>query len=851
MAVLVASTSGNWTDPNIWEQISTTASNTIFTNVTGLTTTFQSSTSFIPGAVTTTGLFLGLYSRATSPTGTFSVELFNSTTSTVAASYTDNVSVLPTTANLGGFKGIYFRWPSPVTLTAAQSYVIRARTGSLNQVSLWYGTSVTNWSRILTINATASPAATDQLYITSRYSSGNLLSCTVSMNNNDSTAYAGLYIGPSSTLNWLTNQTTELRFSGEIYTSAAVSIYVGGGNFLMGTSASRIQDGFTASLFITPGSTSGRRITWIDGSNFRAAGSTMSYTWTTLSANVATASTSCTTTDTTGWKVGDEIVIAPTRRPTSTAVAVQYDRRVLTSVSGTTLGFSALTYYHDGLGYFAAEIINITRNCRIVGTTPATFRTYLSQSVTNNNVLELDDVQIYGMGSTTAVGAIYQNGSGVTGQTIVRNCAFVDGSTGLTLISTTNFYNIIFTNNVFTTRETTGSFIVAQQTTTVTSPIVSNVSFSNNCMIFGGTSSSVIGVDVYTATMPFTNNRVSGVQTVQGFRVGFVTWYQVSGIISGNIVRACGAGMFLILNDGIKMGYTQSGNSTFRNLNYGFYLVGSSNTRYDNLVSIGNQTANFLVAYNVGSTQQFNVVLNNAIIGSDTLNTTQYGIMLALGGAPTAQPIALTMTMNDCSFGTPSVHTLGDIRFNADVNQVVDLVCNNCNFASSIEVSQPGFMSDGSRVAIQRANKVNGAHRTYYSFGLLTLDTTIFRSGTKSTRMTPTSATFSQKFGRKTIPVRASAQPTISVYVRKSVVGDGSAYNGSQPRLWLKNNPALANFGTYDDLILATASAANGTWEQLSASLPVVPYEDSAFEVYVDCNGSTGWVNIDDWKITN
>ena len=68
--------------------------------------------------------------------------------------------------------------------------------------------------------------------------------------------------------------------------------------------------------------------------------------------------------------------------------------------------------------------------------------------------------------------------------------------------------------------------------------------------------------------------------------------------------------------------------------------------------------------------------------------------------------------------------------------------------------------------------------------------------------------------------------------------------------MWLKNNPALANFGTYNDLILATASAANGTWEQLSAQLPVVPYEDSAFEVYLDCNGTTGWVNIDDWKIT-
>lgn len=848
MAVLVASTSGNWTDANIWQQISTASSHLVFVNVTGLNTTLQASTAFTPGAITTDGLWLGLYSRAASPNGTFSVELFNSTTSAVITSYTDNVSVLPTTANLGGAKGIYFRWSSPVTLNATHSYTIRCRTAQINQVTLWYGSALTNWSRILTITATASPAATDQLYITSRYSAGSLITCTVSMNNNDSTEYAGVYIGPSSTLNWPTNQNTQLRLSGEIYTGANISIYVGGGTFQMGTSASRIQDGFTASLFITPGSGNGRRITTIDGGIIRAAGSTMSYTWTTLSANVATASTSCTTTDVTGWKVGDEIVIAPTRRAASTVTAVQYDRRVLTSVSGNTLGFAALSFYHDGVGDFAGEIINITRNCRIVGTTPATFRTYIGQVVANNNINEFDDVEIYGMGTNATTGAIFMNGSGATGQIIVRNCAFVDGSTGVAITSTTNFYNIIVTNNVYTTRITTGSFFILQGTQTLTNPIVSNCLISNNCMIFGGTSSNLIGIDSYTAAIRFIGNRVSGIQTVQGFRVGFTTVYQVSDIISGNIVRASGAGMFLILNDGIKMGYTQSGNKTIRNLNYGMYLVGSSNTRFDDLVSIGNQIGNMLCGYNVGG-QQFNVVLNNATIQSDSLNTTQYGMIVGLGGAPTV-PIALTMTMNDCNIGTSSAHTLGDIRFNADVNQVLDLVCNNCNFGSAIEVSQPGFMSDGSRVAIQRANKVNGAHRTYFTFGLLTLDSTIFRSGTRSTRMTPTSATFSQKFGRKVIPIRASQQPTISVFVRKSAVGDGTSYNGNQPRLWLKNNPALANFGTYNDLILATASAANGTWEQLSAQLPVVPYEDSAFEVYLDCNGTTGWVNIDDWKIT-
>ena len=110
MAVLVASTSGNWTDANIWQQISTTASNLVFTNVTALTTTLQASTAFTPGAITTDGLWLGLYSRATSPTGTFSFELFNSTTSTVITSYTDSVSVLPSTPNLGGARPIYFRW---------------------------------------------------------------------------------------------------------------------------------------------------------------------------------------------------------------------------------------------------------------------------------------------------------------------------------------------------------------------------------------------------------------------------------------------------------------------------------------------------------------------------------------------------------------------------------------------------------------------------------------------------------------------------------------------------------------------------------------------------------------------
>jgi len=268
------------------------------------------------------------------------------------------------------------------------------------------------------------------------------------------------------------------------------------------------------------------------------------------------------------------------------------------------------------------------------------------------------------------------------------------------------------------------------------------------------------------------------------------------------------------------------------------------------LTSIGNTTANLYGSFN-SSGQCKQLYLNNANIQGEAAFGSVYGLYFSITNYPT-EPQAAQIVFNNCNIGT---HSGGDIRIGVAAsvepsNQVLDLVFNNCNLSSAIEVSQPSYMSSGSRVAFQRIDNTVGSHRTYYRNGLLSLDTTIFRSTTKSSKMTPSSATIYQQFGRKLIPVKSNSTPTISVWVRKSVVGDGSAYNGSQPRLWLTNNPAISLFPSYDDIILATASAANGTWEQLSATLPVVPYEDTAFEVYLDCRGTTGWVNVDDWRVS-
>jgi hypothetical protein len=86
----------------------------------------------------------------------------------------------------------------------------------------------------------------------------------------------------------------------------------------------------------------------------------------------------------------------------------------------------------------------------------------------------------------------------------------------------------------------------------------------------------------------------------------------------------------------------------------------------------------------------------------------------------------------------------------------------------------------------------------------------------------------------------------IGVWVRKSAAGDGAVYNGNQPRLIVRQSFEM---GYNSDTVLATASAANGVWEQLSANTTAAA-SDGAFEFIIDCDGTAGWINIDDWSVS-
>ena len=144
-------------------------------------------------------------------------------------------------------------------------------------------------------------------------------------------------------------------------------------------------------------------------------------------------------------------------------------------------------------------------------------------------------------------------------------------------------------------------------------------------------------------------------------------------------------------------------------------------------------------------------------------------------------------------------------------------------------------------------NQVTGSYRIFTKSGVLQTDTTYFTSLPESLRIIPGTTIVKSITPNIRIPVRSGNTCTVSVKVRKSAAPD-AVYNGSQPRLMYVFNPAAGNFA---ETVGATATAAsNGAWETLTYTTPAVN-NDCVLEFYVDCDGSTGFLNVDDWSTTS
>lgn len=132
-----------------------------------------------------------------------------------------------------------------------------------------------------------------------------------------------------------------------------------------------------------------------------------------------------------------------------------------------------------------------------------------------------------------------------------------------------------------------------------------------------------------------------------------------------------------------------------------------------------------------------------------------------------------------------------------------------------------------------------GNNRMYIRQGIVSSDTTIFNTASPSIRITPKSATVEANTKTFTfkVPVNSGQTCTPSVYVRESVVGDGTDYNGNPIKLYLKSN---VNIGITTDTLIDTATGASvGAWEQLTGTTSAAS-SDGVMEFYLTCDGTTG-----------
>jgi hypothetical protein len=179
---------------------------------------------------------------------------------------------------------------------------------------------------------------------------------------------------------------------------------------------------------------------------------------------------------------------------------------------------------------------------------------------------------------------------------------------------------------------------------------------------------------------------------------------------------------------------------------------------------------------------------------------------------------------------------------------------NNCLMPSSVPTmtaTSKNNLSNDSYLGYEKFNQTAGDHRLDTAFGLNQTDTSIFNAASPSEKMTPRVSTSKLVSAPKNygvvVPVANGQALTVNVTVRKSAVGDGAAYNGNQPRLIQRQNSAL---GQNADVVLATYSSGTGSWNTLTGTSSTAG-DDGAWEFIVDCDGTAGWINVDDWSFTN
>jgi hypothetical protein len=759
-----------------------------------------------------------------------SVRLFNSTGAAAVAGTTvtvnvDDLPLHPATANLGGY-WMYFKFASPVTLLAATLYAVQANTSVASQVTLSANATLGNWNRCLVTSTNGTPVATDTLIVAGEHTAQGVgVDYTITYDGIGATIFGGgaatnpaLEVGRRGSFAFGTTASTAYQFicNGDIRVG-------GGGTFSIGTTANSMPASSSGYVQFNSVSANQWGIRLRPFANFLTCGATKTGRET-LATDAAVGATNIRTTTSTGWLAGDVISIAPT-----TINAALFDRRTLASnaVGATvslTAGLTNAKTIHSGT---EVEIINVTRNVRIQGGGAAgTVTLYSQHSYNGQTNLDVRNTQFVAGGWTNQI-----EKTPFSNSIRFQGCSFVDLSSTIA----------VWTDPAIST------FTTAVWSDCV---MLNIITFTNALSAGGGLAEYVLiedvwmmsmssgGMNITTANAVFTVNRCRFIASAVGIQFGNTQNYQRAIIITNSVFKVCGAGLSFLTSyyrNQTNVPDSISGNKMYLN-NVGIQLSSCSGWIIGSFEAFSNSTASITVAASTG------IIIKNGTITRGTTIFSPIGISLT-------STVGTGITFENCTIG-PN-HATGDIS-NANAQNAYDVRFRNCSMLSGTEIANQSTMNPFSVISSARHDQINKNNYIWKLTGTQRVDDTIFRSSPLSIRMTPIAVTgFFYRFESTPfiVPVKAGQSLTIGVWVRMSGSSDSSTYTGSAPRLILKSNSSAFS-GTSDIVLSDGAGVSTQTWTYISGTTPIA-IDDSAFEIVVDCNGSTGWINFADFFVSS
>ena len=792
-------------------------------NSTVLTTSYVESQAFTPGAVTIDGIAVKIAARAAVPSGTMSIRLAQAGVLVAGTEVTVDVQDIQGTLALqNGW--MFLKFAAPVLLVVATNYTVSAKTSVATMVTLYRTTATAgNWSRALRSTTTGvAPIAGDLMFILGEWTAaGTKTDRTVTMDStaatdfgNASTTLASFGISYGGTLTWGVTAATQyiLRLSG------LLDVWIGG-TLNMGTIASPCPRDSSLQLEFdcaTDGDF-GLRVwgIWNGQGQSRISGSTNHYVL--LNTDEAAGQTVLGTDSQLSARSGDSIAIGTTTRTNT-----QCEERVLTGDAGAssltvTVG---LTNAHSGTSPTQGELIVLNRDVRVRSvSTSAMAYVQVNQGAT----VDCDWVEFRYVGNNSA-GKRAIDISATSGSIVFTKCSVRDTEhIGFYASATAGVAAFQVVDCVFW-NVTAGAVHVIQATDnawTITGCVAMSIST-------GFTAFYVLDLG---GTM--TNCRVAGGQICYRFDETITSVPQkINGTFNNLIGHGANSIIFQIDNIG---GGTLSNLTAWRGTNTGFAISGNvSDLTVDGLTCFGNTTTNAIV--------NASLVIGNLYFKRLTFNGDSS--FATTNGFTVNSQVMPNLMFEDCSFGVVNgiliAHSTNDILLSTSP-KFFELTLVDCILASPTEIANLSSTNVGKCfVAYQKHEGVALANSTVWPiYGTDALDTVTFRTASPSEKLTPSGAVAGARFQSnwKSFAVGSGQSLTVSVYVNKS-----GLYTGSAPRLRVMENAAAGIV----EATVATLVGSAGSWIQLQGTIGPVT-EDCWLTVYVDCDGSAGQVNVDDY----